>query len=151
MLEYLIKKPLYPRSKQQSVIKVKSYSALLRMLLVRIRNYLKSFPRYRFLILGTTHPATLYYVSKDVRFLGYFSKPRQVREQRSLGNNNRSYSFNPYPLYVTQYGLSQVCPTFYMLSATSATFGPHAGNMEFYRHIYVYVLSIPIQQLIKWT
>jgi len=30
------------------------------MLFERIRNYLKSVPRYRFLILGTTHPDALY-------------------------------------------------------------------------------------------
>jgi hypothetical protein len=60
MLEYLIKKTLYPRNEGQSAIKLKSRNALLRMLLARILNYLKSVPRYRFLILDTIHPDTLY-------------------------------------------------------------------------------------------
>jgi len=42
-----------------SLIKVKSCSASLRMLLVCMRNYRKSILRYNFLILDTYHPNTL--------------------------------------------------------------------------------------------
>jgi len=52
-----LRNPLYPRSERQLfLIMVKSYNALLRMLLVCICNYLKSILRYKFLILGTYHP-----------------------------------------------------------------------------------------------
>jgi hypothetical protein len=48
-----------------------------------IRIYLKSVLRCKYLILNTCHPDTHYtYVSKDVRILGYFSKPKGVREQK---------------------------------------------------------------------
>jgi hypothetical protein len=43
-----------------SLIKVKSCNALLRMLLVCIRSYLKSVLRHKFLILDTHHPDTIY-------------------------------------------------------------------------------------------
>ena len=36
-------------------------------------------------MLDTYHPDTLYFVSKDVRIRGYSSKPKGVREQKSLG------------------------------------------------------------------
>jgi hypothetical protein len=52
------------------------------MLLVYIRIYLKSDLRYRFLILET-----YIYVSKDVRFLGYFSKLKGVREQNKFAKH----------------------------------------------------------------
>jgi hypothetical protein len=58
--------------------------SLLRMLLVCIRIFLKSVLRYKYLILDSCHPDTIY-VSKDVR-IRYFSKPRRVSKQRSLEN-----------------------------------------------------------------
>jgi hypothetical protein len=59
--EYLIKKPPVPTKQATiSLIKVRSCSALLRMLLVCIRSYLKSVLAYAFLILDTCHPDTLY-------------------------------------------------------------------------------------------
>ena len=42
-----------------SLMKVKSSNALLHMRMVRIRSYLKSVLRYKFVILGTYHPETL--------------------------------------------------------------------------------------------
>jgi hypothetical protein len=55
------------------LIKVKSCNALLLMLLVCIRAYLKSVLRLKFLIVATYQPYTPYiYVSKDVRIRGYF-------------------------------------------------------------------------------
>jgi hypothetical protein len=57
------------------------------VLLVFICGYLKSVPRYKFLILDTYHLDTIYYMSKNVRNHGYFSKPEGVCKQNSLGNN----------------------------------------------------------------
>jgi len=51
-----LRNPLYPRSERQLfLIMVKSYNALLRMLLVCIFNYLKSILKYKLFILGTHH------------------------------------------------------------------------------------------------
>jgi hypothetical protein len=60
------------------LVTVKSCNALLRMLLVRFRSYLKSILRYKFLMLATYHPGTPYYVSKDAR-IRCFSKPEEAR------------------------------------------------------------------------
>jgi hypothetical protein len=57
------------------------------MLLVFIHSYLKSVLRYKFLILDTFHLDTIYYMSKDVRNHGYFSKPEGVCEQKSFEYN----------------------------------------------------------------
>jgi len=65
------------------LIKVKSCNALLHVLLACIGSCLKSALRYKFLILGIDHPETLYL---DVRIRGYFSKPKEVREQTTFGN-----------------------------------------------------------------
>ena len=64
-LQYLSKKPLLP-TKPVSLIKVKSCSALLRMLLVCILSYIKSVLRHKFLILDTYHPGPLYTRAKNV-------------------------------------------------------------------------------------
>jgi hypothetical protein len=58
--EYLIKKLPVPTKRVTVIlIKVKSCNALLRMLLVSICIYLKSFLIYKFVILDTFHPDTL--------------------------------------------------------------------------------------------
>jgi hypothetical protein len=62
-------------------------SALLRVLLVRIRSHLRSFLRYKFLILGTYHPDYIY-VSKNVRIRCYLSEPKGVHDQNNLGNTD---------------------------------------------------------------
>jgi len=49
------------------------------MLLLLIRSYLKPVLTYEFFILDTNSADTVYYVSKNVRILG-FSKPERVRE-----------------------------------------------------------------------
>jgi len=54
-----------------SLIKVKSCSALLHMLLIFVRSYLKSVPRYKVLGLDTCHPDTIA-VSKYVSICDYF-------------------------------------------------------------------------------
>ena len=60
-MEYLIKKLPVPTKRETIIlIKLKSRNALLRMLLLRIVIYLKSVVRYKFLILRTYHPNTLY-------------------------------------------------------------------------------------------
>jgi len=58
-------------------------NTLLRNLLLRIRSYQKSFPRFKFFILDTIH------ASKNLGIPGYFSKPKGVREHSSLGNAYR--------------------------------------------------------------
>jgi len=55
------------------------------MLLVCIRGYLISVLGFKFLILHIIR-ALYIYVNKDVRIRGYFSKPKGLREQKSLGN-----------------------------------------------------------------
>jgi hypothetical protein len=64
---------------------VKWCSALLRVLLVCISSYAKLVLRYTFLILDTQILTLSVYVSKDVRIRDYFSKPKGIREQISLG------------------------------------------------------------------
>jgi hypothetical protein len=60
-LDCLIEKPPVPTKREKiSSIKVKSCNALLCMLLVCISSYLKSVLRYKFLILDSYHPDTLY-------------------------------------------------------------------------------------------
>jgi hypothetical protein len=82
----IIKKPPVP-TKQATIvlIKVKSCNALLRMLLTCISIYIESVLRYKFVILDT-YPDIYIYAIKDVRIRGYFSKPKGVRDQKSLGN-----------------------------------------------------------------
>jgi hypothetical protein len=47
---------------------------------------LKSVLRFNFSILATYHPDILFFnLSKEVRILGYFSKPEGVYEQKCLG------------------------------------------------------------------
>jgi hypothetical protein len=77
-LEYLIKKPPVP-TKRATV-------SLITYVLACIRIYLKSVLRHKYLILDTYYPDICIYVRKDVRISGYFSKPKGVREQKSLGN-----------------------------------------------------------------
>ena len=61
MLEYLITKlPLLTKLVTVILIKAKSRSALLHILLLRIRNYLKSFLRHKFLILETCQSGNLW-------------------------------------------------------------------------------------------
>jgi len=62
------------------------------MLLICIPTYEKSVLRYKFLILDTYHPDTLYLW--DTRILGYFSNPKGVYEQKSLGNTGLT-GFHP--------------------------------------------------------
>ena len=77
------------------LIKVKSCNALSSMLLACISNLLKSVLRYKFSIYVSCHPGTLHvaYMNKDVRICGYFSKPKGVRQQRTMENSGlRHYS-----------------------------------------------------------
>jgi hypothetical protein len=55
------------------------------MLLVCVSSYLKSVLKYKYLILVTYHRDTIY-VSKDGRIHGYCSKPKGIREHKSLEN-----------------------------------------------------------------
>ena len=66
--------------------KVTSSNSSLRLLRLCINMYLISVPRYRFLILDTHHPETLYiYLSESDRIRRYFWKPKTVREQKKYG------------------------------------------------------------------
>jgi hypothetical protein len=58
LLNYPIKK--FPVTTNQTTVKIKSCSALLRMLLLYICSYLKSVLRYKFLILDTYHLDTIF-------------------------------------------------------------------------------------------
>ena len=64
-------------------IEVKLCNASLHMLPVCIRSYLKSVPRYKFLISHICYPGCIN-MCKDVKFRGYFSKPKGACEQKSL-------------------------------------------------------------------
>ena len=63
-----------------SVIKCTS----LHMLLVRIGSYVKSVPRYRFLVLDTYHPDTLHLCEQGCEDPFFLSNPKGVREQKVL-------------------------------------------------------------------
>ena len=64
-LEYLIKKlPVPTKRKTNILIGVKSCNALLPLLLVSIRNYLKSVLRFKYLISDISHPNTLFFLEK---------------------------------------------------------------------------------------
>jgi len=56
------------------------------MLLMYISSYLHSVLIYKFLIMVPIIRALCIYVNEGVAILCYFSKPRGVREQRSLKN-----------------------------------------------------------------
>jgi len=60
-------------------IEVKSCNASLHMLPVYIRNYLKSVPRYKFLISHICYPGCIN-MRKEVKFRGFFSKPKGACE-----------------------------------------------------------------------
>jgi hypothetical protein len=55
------------------------------LMLVCVSSYLKSVLRHKSSIFGTYHVVTVYLMNKDMRIRGYFSKPKGVREQKSMG------------------------------------------------------------------
>jgi len=91
---YLIKKPpVRTKRAKVSLIKIKSCSGLLRVLLLWIRSYLKSLLRYILSVLDNCYVDTSPLLSKDVgRIRVYFSKPKGVREHKGLGNTAVQYS-----------------------------------------------------------
>ena len=62
------------------LIKVKSCNALLRMLLVFIRSYLKSVLRYKFLIMDTYHQDTIFTWARMRGSLVIFRSPKTIWE-----------------------------------------------------------------------
>jgi len=62
--------------------KVKSCKPLLLMLLVCIDSLIKSVLRYKFLILDTYHPDTLYLCELGMRICSYFSKMKGGQKQK---------------------------------------------------------------------
>jgi hypothetical protein len=81
-LKYLIKNTLHLLNGKQPVIKIKSYIALLRMLLAWVRSYLKQLWDKNFKFLISIIRTYCTYVIQDVRIIGYFSKPEQAIEQK---------------------------------------------------------------------
>jgi hypothetical protein len=72
---HMIKKHPVP-TKRATIVsnKVKSWNALLCILLVCVRSYLKSVLRYTILILNTSHPDTLHLLEQQCEDLWLFSK-----------------------------------------------------------------------------
>ena len=70
-----------------SLIKVKSYSAWLHMVLLCIGGYLlvQSVRRYKFAILNTNQPDTIIYVRTAVRIRGHFPKSKGGPRAKKVG------------------------------------------------------------------
>jgi len=104
-LGYLTRKPPAPAKRATLIFtEVISCNSLLIMGLVRVHRYPKLVPRYKFFILDTYHPRTIYnYVSKDVRIRRYFSKPKGVREQKMFGKHCPRGIFTPTPAAKNSY------------------------------------------------
>jgi hypothetical protein len=83
----------------------------LRMLLVCIRSYLKSVLRYKFLILDTYHPDTLY-LGKDMSIHGYLSKSKGVRDQKILVSRGLKHSALTCIIQGIYNGLHFTCSTY---------------------------------------
>jgi hypothetical protein len=64
------------------VIKFKLCNTLLHVLLVRIGSYVKSVPRYKFLVLDNYHPDTLHLCEQGCEGSFLLSNPKGVREQK---------------------------------------------------------------------
>jgi hypothetical protein len=74
------------------LIKVKSCNALLRMLPVCIRSYLRSVLSYKFLVLDTCHPDTLHIRKQGCEHPWLlFEAKRGRRAKKFLGNTGLAY------------------------------------------------------------
>lgn len=62
------------------------FKSLLRMLLASIRSYLKSVLKYKFLILETYHPETLYLRQQEWDDPCLNSEAKTIRKQTSVRN-----------------------------------------------------------------
>jgi len=67
-----------------SVIKFKSCTTLLHMLLARIGSYVRSVPTYNFLVFDTYHPDTLHSCEQGCEDPFLLSNPKGVLEQNVL-------------------------------------------------------------------
>jgi hypothetical protein len=84
LLEYLSEKLPEPTKLATDLLnKAISWNALLRMLMVRIRRYLKSVLRYVFSF-GYYHPDPLYLVSMDMRICGFFFRNQNGSARKKL-------------------------------------------------------------------
>jgi hypothetical protein len=82
-LKYLIKKLPVPTTQAANIfMKVKSCNALLRILLVRIRGYLKSVLRYNVLNFGYYHPDSQYLRMQECEDPWLLFAPKGDREQK---------------------------------------------------------------------
>ena len=127
------------RSEGHLVIKIKSCNASLSMLLVRIRNYLKSVPRYRFLILGTTHPDTLYILQEGREDPWLFFEAKRGLRAKKFGKHWSKLLIQPVNTIHDMMWSKPDLSSFDMSGAISANFGPHAGNLKSYIYIYIYI------------
>jgi hypothetical protein len=75
-----------------SLIKVKSCNAFLRMLLVCIHSYLKSVLRYKFLILNTYHPDTLYLCVQRCEDPWLFFEAKRGPSAKTFGKHSTEVS-----------------------------------------------------------
>ena len=74
-----------------SLVNVKSFSALLLMLLLCVRSYLKSVLQYKFLIFDTYHPDTVYLREPECEDPWPFFEPNVGPGNNSLGNTDLMY------------------------------------------------------------
>jgi hypothetical protein len=82
----LIKKlPVPTKRGTMRFTRVKSCNALWRMLLIRIRSYLKSVLRYKFLTLATYHPDTIYIREQEFEDPWLFFKAKRGSRAKRFG------------------------------------------------------------------
>ena len=85
--EYTFKKLPVPTKRATLIlIKVRSCSTLLHMLLARVRSYLQSVMRYKYLNLNTYHPATVYWCEKGCEDPWLFFEAKRGPRAKRLGN-----------------------------------------------------------------
>jgi hypothetical protein len=106
-------KPLYPQNEKQSATTVKSCNALLPMILMYIRNYLKSVLRYKFLILDIYHPDTLYMREESWLFFEAKRGPREKKVLETMGYTLQKYgpqvSRFHFPINSSNHNLIFIC------------------------------------------
>jgi hypothetical protein len=87
-LEYLIMKlPIPTQPATVSLFKVKSCKALLHMLQVNIRSYLKSVLRCTFLILDTYQPASIYRRQQRCEYPWLFFEAKRGPREKEIGEH----------------------------------------------------------------
>jgi hypothetical protein len=75
-----------------SLLKVKTCDALLHMLVVCVRIYIKSFLRYKFLILGTYYPETMQVHKQGCKDPWLFFEAKRCSRAKKLGKHCNRYT-----------------------------------------------------------